>query len=88
MNLVLIAAVFSLIPFIYLLRILTDARQLRNRFRSRALAYSESAVAHDSRFSEAPYHGGNWNERAARTSVDTLAPSDAVQETRSPSQPS
>jgi len=87
-NLVLIAAVFSLIPFIYLLRILTDARQLRNRFRSRALAYSESAVAPDGRFSEAPYLGGKWNERAARTSVDTLAPSDAVQETRSPSQPS
>ncbi|MCU0244078.1 MAG: hypothetical protein MUE80_04920 [Acidobacteria bacterium] len=42
---VLIAGIFSLIPFVYLLRILTDARQLRQRFRARTLVYSESAPA-------------------------------------------
>ncbi len=88
MNLVLIAGIFSLIPFVYLIRILTDARQLRQRFRPRALAYSESAAAPDGRFSEVPYLGGNWSERTARTPADALAPSDAGREAGGPSQPS
>ena len=74
MSLVLIAGIFSLIPFVYLLRVLTDARQLRQRFRARALAYSESALASAGPFSEIRYLGGD------RT--------DAVREAGGPSQPS
>lgn len=80
MNLVLIAGIFSLIPFVYLLRILTDARQLRQRFRARALVYSEAAPVPDGPLSEIPYLGGNRQERRART--------DAVHQAGGPSQPS
>lgn len=88
MNLVLIAGIFSLIPFVYLIRILTDARQLRQRFRPRALAYSESAGTPDGRFSDVPYLGGTWSERTARTPVGSPAPGDAGREAGGPSQPS
>lgn len=84
MNLVLFAGILSLIPFVYLLRILTDARQLRQRFRARALVHSQSGPPSDGRFSDVPYIGGDWSERLARTAVEAQASRDAGQEAGGP----
>lgn len=79
MNLVVFAGVLSLIPFVYLLRLMTDARQLRERFRTRALVYAEDAL---------PYLNTRWSGQSARRAASDPAPAEAGHRAGGPPQAS
>jgi hypothetical protein len=85
-SLVIIAGLLSLIPFVYLLRLMTDARQLRERCRARTLVYPENARTDEGLLLELPYVNMNWNGRTARRAASGRVPTDAGKEADGPSQ--
>ena len=86
MNLVIISGLLSLIPFVYLLRLMTDARQLRERCRARALVHPENAQTDNGLLLELPYASMKWNGRTARKAASHRFPMDAGKDADGPSQ--
>lgn len=86
MSLVIIAGLLSLIPFAYLLRLMTDARQLRERCRARAFIYPENAQTDEGLLLELPYASMKWNGRTARRAASDHEPTDAGTRADGPSQ--
>lgn len=85
MSLVIIAGLLSLIPFAYLLRLMTDARQLRERCRARALVFPENAQTDEGLLLELPYASMKWNGRTARRAASGRVPTDAGKDADGPS---
>lgn len=88
MNLAIFAGILSLIPFVYLLRLMTDARQLRERYRARALVYSESAQLGEGLLLELPNMHDKRSGRPLRRTASDLASADPAREAGGPPQAS
>jgi hypothetical protein len=85
-SLVIIAGILSLIPFVYLLRLMTDARQLRERCRARALVFSKNTQPGEELLLDIPYMNAKWTSRIARGAASGHFPTDAEKEAEGPSQ--